>query len=58
MRASISIAIAGLIIEAALIGSATAQSNVRGVSPAFLGCKAFAEDQATIGIAVIQTWAD
>lgn len=46
MRTSISIAIAGLIIEAALIGSATAQSNVQGVNLAFLGCKAFVEDQA------------
>jgi hypothetical protein len=46
MRPSISIAIAGLFIEAALIGSATAQSNVQGVNPAFLGCKAFVEDLA------------
>src|SRR6516165_189843 len=48
MRASISVAIAGLLclIEAALIGSATAQSNVQGTSLAFLGCKAFVEDQA------------
>ena len=34
------------LIEAALIGSATAQSNVQGTSLAFLGCKAFVEDQA------------
>ena len=48
MRASISVAIAGLLclIEAALIGSATGQSNVQGTSLAFLGCKAFVEDQA------------
>ena len=48
MKISISIAIAGLLclIDAALIGSATAQSNVQGVNLAFLGCKGFVEDQA------------
>jgi hypothetical protein len=52
MRGSINVAIAGLLclIEAALIGSATAQSNVQedtSANLAFLGCKAFAEGRAT-----------